>query len=74
MELGEVTERRGADGREPTSDRRRFSGKAGWLQGRKLRQVWPGLLDPEERVCSGPNARRNTGFRVCGVEKVQGDI
>lgn len=74
MELGEVTERRGADGREPTSDRRRFSGKAGWLQGRKLRQVWPGLLDPEERVCSGPNARRNTGFRICGVEKVQGDI
>lgn len=74
MELGEVTERRGADGRELSSERRRFSGKVGWLQGKKLRQVRPSLPGPQERVCSGANTRRNAGFRVCGVEKVHGDI
>jgi len=46
----------------------------GWLPGRKLRQVRPGLPGLQERVCSGANEHRNAGFRVCGVEKVYGDI
>lgn len=73
MELGEVTERRGADGRELSSEKgSSFLGRWAGCRGEaKAGEAQPPR--PTRRVCSGANTRRN-GVQGLQRGEAHGDI